>query len=55
MIRFVLLGLCLVCACGTSGGRAPDGAGTVACLDRPTDLPRSPGAGTLPCDLLPPR
>jgi hypothetical protein len=24
------------------------------CLDRPTDLPRPPATGALPCELLPP-
>ena len=33
-----------------AGGQAP---GEGACLDRPNELPRPPGAG-LPCELFPP-
>lgn len=57
-----LLCAAVLAACGDNGA-APqpgDDAGIDAppvefgtCVDRPTDLPRSPGGG-LPCDLLPP-
>ena len=59
-----LLSLCLIGACGKSGGsgspkdastdQATDASLTSPCIDQPTNLPRPPTEGRLPCDMLPP-
>jgi hypothetical protein len=55
----ILLSALLLTGCPPSTSAdagVPDGgaARTQPCLERPTDLPRPPGAEGLPCDLLPP-
>ena len=41
---------------GDASGEPSDGAASrlSSCVERPTDLPRPPAAGQLPCDLIPP-
>jgi hypothetical protein len=55
MTRLLLVaGLCGLCACGNSTPPLPPLGACIQGVDTPTVLPRAP-AGSLPCDLLPPR
>ena len=54
----LVLGAGLLAGCHDDPAPSPDAGstadgGTVACVDRPTDLDRPP-AGALPCSLVPP-